>query len=158
MGRLGLDRGGLGYGRNPQCAYDGLLNRRGMLEILQVSALLLLIIAHGFLIRGCFGIKTELPLQGGTISSKIDRTADLLDEMAQLISDFSDNMAGGSVTQPVPSPMEAILSAFMSRVTPSPSHAKTSEEWEILPNNDNPTQTKQAEDQPNEPSSISTGG
>ena len=129
-----------------------------MLEILQVSALLLLIIAHGFLIRGCFGIKTELPLQGGTISSKIDRTADLLDEMAQLISDFSDSMVGGAVTQPVPSPMEAILSAFMSRVTPSPSHSKTSEEWEILPNNDNPTQTKQAEDQPNEPSSISTGG
>jgi len=112
-----------------------------MLEILQVSALLLLIIAHGFLIRGCFGIKTELPLQGGTISSKIDRTADLLDEMAQLISDFSDNMAGGTVTQPVPTPMEAILSAFMSRVTPSPSHAKTSEEWEILPNDNHPSQT-----------------
>ena len=129
-----------------------------MLEILQVSALLLLIIAHGFLIRGCFGIKTELPLQGGTISSKIDRTADLLDEMAQLISDFSDSMAGGAVTHPVPTPMEAILSAFMSRVTPTPSHAETSKEWEILPNDDNPTQTKQAEDQPNEPGSISTGG
>ena len=109
-----------------------------MLEILQVSALLLLIIAHGFLIRGCFGIKTELPLQGGTISSKIDRTADLLDEMAQLISDFSDSMTGTAVTQPVPTPMEAILSAFMAKVTPSPSHAETSKEWEILQDNTYP--------------------
>lgn len=129
-----------------------------MLEVLQVVALLLLIVAHGFLIRGCFGIRTELPLQGGSIASKIDRTADLLDEVAQLISDLTDNLPTQANTQPVSSPMEAILTSLISNIGNPQKHAKTSEEWEILPNNDNPTQTKQAEDQPNEPRSISTGG
>ena len=42
-------------------------------------------------------------------------------------------MAGGTVTQPVPTPMEAILNFYVKGNTVSKA-CKTSEEWEILPN------------------------
>ncbi|MGB2038179.1 MAG: hypothetical protein ACPHX8_06895 [Candidatus Poseidoniaceae archaeon] len=118
-----------------------------MLEVLQVVALLLLIVAHGFLIRGCFGIRTELPLQGGSIASKIDRTADLLDEVAQLIADLTDSMPAQPNTQPVSSPMEAILTSLISNIGKPQNHATTSEEREILEINNNPTTTKPEENE-----------
>jgi len=115
-----------------------------MLDALQAIGLLGLIACQYILIRGCFAIKDEIPLAGGSITTKIDRTADLLDEMAQLISDFSDSMTGSGNTPPPPSPMEAILTAFMSK-TAMGGHASQSQEWEILPNNDDPPQTVEAQ-------------
>lgn len=126
--------------------------RWAMLEHLQVVALLLLIIAHGFLIRGCFGIKMELPLQGGSIGSKIDRTADLLDEMAQLIADFSDSIGTTPDTQPPSSPMEMILTSLIGNITNPKKHATQSEEWTVLPNDDDKTTTNTEESERWEPS------
>jgi len=123
-----------------------------MLEVLQVVALLLLIIAHGFLIRGCFGIRTELPLQGGSIASKIDRTADLLDEVAQLIADLTDNMPVQPNTQPVSSPMEAILTSLISNIANPSKHATTSEERPIFEINNDKTTTNTQEGERGEPS------
>jgi len=115
-----------------------------MLDALQGLALLGLLICQYYLIRGCFAIQEGIADSGGSITTKIDRTADLLDEMAQLIADFSDSMGGEQHPQPPMSPMNALLTAFMSR-TPMADHATQSEEWEVLPNNDNPPQTVQAE-------------
>jgi hypothetical protein len=117
-----------------------------MLDALQAIALLGLIVCQYILIRGCFRINETIPLAGGNITAKIDRTADLLDEMAQLIADLSDGLGGSTVPQPVPSPMEALLSAFMSR-TAMGGHASQSQEWEILPPDENPT-TDTQNDQP----------
>jgi hypothetical protein len=112
-----------------------------MLDALQALALLGLIVCQYFLIRGCFGISEALPIQGGAITSKIDRTADLLDEVAQLIADLSDGLGGNGNAPPPPSPMEAILTAFMSK-TAMGGHASQSQEWEVLPPNqdENPPQ------------------
>ena len=120
-----------------------------MLELLQSVSLLALIITHAFLVRGCFSIKAELPIQGGQISTRLDRTADLLDEVAQLIADLSD----GAPSQNVPvaqtgSPIGDLLTTFLNnRMSTAMHHATQSEEWEVLPPQDDTHPTTQ-DDQP----------
>ena len=86
-----------------------------MLDEIQAAALLCLIGCHYYLIKGCFGIKEELPITGETISERIGKTSELLDEIAQIMSDFTD-----SIDLPKPhtpsSPMEAILTSFIGRM------------------------------------------
>ena len=122
-----------------------------MLDALQAIGLLGLIACQFILIRGCFKINESIPIQGGSISSRIDRTADLLDEVAQLISDFSDNLSGNGNTPPPPSPMEAILTALISKtnIGGNDTHGTKESEWEILPpDEDTKTQnTTQSEHQ-----------
>ena len=115
-----------------------------MLDALQAIGLLGLIACQFVLIRGCFKINETIPIAGGSITTKIDRTADLLDEVAQLISDFSDNITGSGNTPPPPSPMEAILNAFISKTTMG-DHATQSQEWEVLPPNDDETPPVEAQ-------------
>ena len=112
-----------------------------MLEELQAFALLGLIVTHGLLVRGCTSIREILPDEGGRIASKIDRTADLLDEVAQLISDLSDSAALPTKAQTPSSPIESLLSAFMTR-TAMQNHG-TTQEWEIHQTDNDPPQTEE---------------
>ena len=118
-----------------------------MLEEIQAFALLGLIVGHYFLIRGCFGIRESLPRESGVISGKIDRTADLLDEMAQIISDFADGVAEAQSppTQAIGGIPGLLSTRLMSNQQQAVEHAKKSEEWEVL-QNDHPQTTKQAKD------------
>lgn len=110
-----------------------------MLEEMQSVALLGLLVCQYYLIRGCFRINETIPVAGGTISGKIDRTADLLDEVAQLIADFSDNITPPAVAQP-PGGLGDLVATFLNnRMNTAGNHATTSEEWEVLPPNDDPT-------------------
>ena len=118
-----------------------------MLEAVQAISLLALIVAHYFLIRGCFSIKEEMPIQGNRITTKIDTVSNYLDELNQLISDFSDSMPSSGNNHPPSSPMEVLLTSFMSSMTKQ-NHAPKEAEWEIL--QDNPNKTAQAQDQPHE--------
>jgi hypothetical protein len=105
-----------------------------MLDYLQAFSLLALIVTHYFLVRGCFSIKEELPLQGGILAGRIDRTADLLDEVAQLIADLSDGPSPPAVAQP-PSGLGEMVAMFLNnRMNPASAHATQSAEWEVLPN------------------------
>ena len=116
-----------------------------MLEELQALALLALVIAHGFLVRGCIGIHRELPEQGQQISNRIERTSDLLDEMAQLISDLADALpAKASSAQPSGGIGELLSGLLMSKMNMASEHG-TTQEWEILQNNENPP-THETED------------
>jgi hypothetical protein len=117
-----------------------------MLEELQALALLALVIAHGFLVRGCIGIHRELPEQGQQISSRIERTSDLLDEMAQLIADLADSIPTNAGSAQPPGGIGDLLSGLlMSKMNLGSQHGQT-QEWEILETNDNPPPTLQAED------------
>lgn len=106
-----------------------------MLDYLTLTSLILLIVAHGFLIRGCFGIRSEIPNQGGAIGSRMDTISEYLDEVAQLISDLSDNMVSGGNSHPPSSPFEAILSSLISNMTMPPDYAEKVEEWAVQENN-----------------------
>ena len=59
-----------------------------MTEELILAALILLIIAHGFLIRGCYGLHTSIPAESQNLRSDLDNVRDLLDEALDLIADF----------------------------------------------------------------------
>lgn len=116
-----------------------------MLDEMQGLALLGLLICQYYLIRGCFQIKDEIPLAGGSISVKIDRTADLLDEVAQLIADLGDAVSPPAVAQP-PSGIGDLVATFLNnRMNTAGEHATTQQEWEVLPPNENPT-PEQAQD------------
>jgi hypothetical protein len=115
-----------------------------MLDYLQAFSLLALIVTHFFLVRGCFSIKEELPLQGGMLATRIDRTADLLDEVAQLIADLSDGASPPAVAQP-PSGLGEMVAMFLNnRMNSAENHAPQSEEWEVQFPNDNPPPTNEA--------------
>lgn len=118
-----------------------------MLEALTAVSLLLLIITHFFLVRGCFSIKEELPLQGGMLATRIDRTADLLDEVAQLIADLSDGSSPPAVAQPPAGLGEMVAMFLNNRMNTASAHGQTSEEWEVYPPNDDPTTTSEASPQ-----------
>jgi len=110
-----------------------------MLDEMQGLALLGLLICQYYLIRGCFQIKDEIPLAGGSISGKIDRTADLLDEVAQLISDLGDAVSGPSVAQPPTGLGDLVASVLNNAMKPVGEHGTTQSEWEVLPPDENPT-------------------
>lgn len=116
-----------------------------MLDAIQATSLLALIIAHSFLIRGCFKIKEEMPIQGTRITTKIDTVSEYLDELNQLISDFSDSMPSNNNTQTASSPMEVLLTSFMSSMTKQ-NHAPKESEWEVLPPNEDSTPPVEAQD------------
>jgi hypothetical protein len=104
-----------------------------MLEEIQAIGLVGLVVAHYFLIRGCFGIRESIPVQSGVISMKIDRTADLLDEMAQIIADFADGVqpTSGPPAQAM-SGWPALLSTMLMRnQAQGLEHAETQTEWAI---------------------------
>lgn len=117
-----------------------------MLDAVQALSMLALIITHAFLVRGCMSIKAELPIQGGQITNRLDRTADLLDEVAQLIADLAD----GAPSQNVPvaqtgSPIGDLLTMFLNNRMNMPqvdSDATKEQEWEIYPPNKNPPQVE----------------
>jgi len=123
-----------------------------MLDEIQAVALLCLLGCHYFLIKGCFGIRDELPISSESITDRITKTSDLLDEIAQIMSDFTDFVESPKPHTPT-NPMEAILTSLISRMGMggTDSNAKKESEWEILPPNE--TQTKQAEDEPDQHSS-----
>ena len=119
-----------------------------MLEYLYLICLLCLTISVPILIRGCFEIHKELPTQGTGISERIDKVADLLDEMADLINNaLPNNPDLQPVAQMPTSPLMSLLSAFMPN-TPSPqSYASKTQQTqrEIYEVNDPQTQEAQTE-------------
>jgi len=122
-----------------------------MLEALTAVSLLLLIITHFFLVRGCFSIKAELPVQGGILAGRLDRTADLLDEVAQLIADLGDGAPSQSpALAQTGSPVGDLLTMFLNNrmnMGGVDSHAEKEQEWEIYPPTNDPTTTNEASPQ-----------
>ena len=116
-----------------------------MLEAIQAISLLGLIVGHYYLIRGCFSIREAIPEQGSAISNRIDRTADLLDELAQLMSDLLDGQTPSppAIAQ-TGSPIADLLTTFLMRqAAPAVPHGTQSEEWEIHPTDQNQTTNSQ---------------
>ena len=110
-----------------------------MLEEMQSLALLGLLACQWVLIRGCFRINESIPVAGGGIREEITRTADLIDEVAQLIADLGDSVPPAAVAHTPSSPLD-LLGAFLNnRMNTAQPHATPSEEWEVLPNDPNPT-------------------
>ncbi len=114
-----------------------------MLEELQAFALLGLIGTHYFLVRSCFGIKEELPIQGRAITDRLEQTSDLLDEVAQLIADLGDATSQKPPEAGSNSPFGIILNSLLNSNGMAGKHATPEQEWEVLPPDDDQTPTQE---------------
>jgi len=115
------------------------------LQLIQSIALIMILASHYILIRGCFGIKTELPTQGGAITSQIQEVCTLLDEVAQLMADLLDGQPATGSNQPEGSVFGQLVNSLISNTMNRDSHATTSEERTIHEVLDNTT-TQNAQD------------
>lgn len=110
------------------------------------AVLTLILVSHLFLIRGCFKINENLPLQGGKISEDIRDVGTILDEMADLIHAVGESfpMAAAAST-PTGSPLGDLLHMFLnnSRST-AEEHGPFTELRQVQ--KDNPPTTLETED------------
>ena len=129
-----------------------------MLEYLYLICLLCLTISVPILIRGCFSIHSQMPTQGGAISERIDKVADLLDEMADIINNairFQEEIT--PIAQTASSPIMSILNAFMSNTASPPKHGETQQTQREIYEIHDPQET-QTETITDEYSPVNTGG
>jgi len=125
-----------------------------MLEYLYLVCLLCLTISVPILIRGCFNIHKELPSQGQGIGERIDKVADLLDEMAEMAADFGRQTESiTSVSQTPTNPLMAILTGLMSGTPSPPEHGSKTQQTEREIYEVIEPQTTQTEDELNQHSS-----
>lgn len=123
-----------------------------MLEELQAFALLGLIGTHYFLVRGCFSIKNELPVQGRSITEGLERTSELLDEVAQLIADLGDSVPASTPAAGSDSPFGLILNSLLNRTPMSAEYGTKDEERAVYETVIHPTQSE-TEDEHHQPRS-----
>lgn len=114
-------------------------------ELLTLLCLLALAISVPIFARGCHQIKSEIPFQGENITNQIEKTSTLLDEMCDMINEFTSSAIESTqqITQP-PTDMLSILTALLKPRTPSPViHGETQEERQIYEIDEkNTTQTE----------------
>jgi hypothetical protein len=117
-----------------------------MLQELQTLALVGLLVSTYYLTVGCRRIGDSLPTESGQISDKVAGATEVLDDIADLLNEAVQSFAGMGATQTPSSPMEAILSGFITSMTSKANHGTQSQEWEVLPpdeNTDSPEATNQ---------------
>ena len=110
-----------------------------MLQELQTFALVGLLVSTYYLTIGCRKIGDSLPAESGNISEKVAGATEVLDDIADLLNEALQSLAGGGTTQTPSSPMEAILSGFISSMTSKANHGTQSQEWQVHENNTPPT-------------------
>ena len=94
--------------------------------------------------KSCFQFKGEIPHQGEEITNRIEKVHAVLDELADIINDFSQNIPVPEIAQTPNNPIMSLLASIISP-TPSPlGHGnKTQEERTIHEINEtNKTQTE----------------
>ena len=122
-----------------------------MLDYLYLICLLCLTISVPILIRGCFNLHAETGHQGGTISDRIDKVADLLDEMDDLINNaLPNNPDLVQVSQTPTNPLMALLSAFMTPTASQQNHASTTQQTQREIYEVNHPQTQEAQIESNQ--------
>ena len=116
-----------------------------MQDEMLTAALILLILAHGVLIRSCYALHTTIPQQSTEVQTRLDGVTSLLDEALDMIAEH------GSALSPVKAhqnPFEAgggnILSTLISSMMLNRQHGHQTQpqEWEVYPPNE-PTPTNE---------------
>lgn len=125
---------------------------------LVMLALILLILAHGVLIRSCYALHTEIPKQSEDVSSRLDNVSSLLDEALDMLAD-----AGSAVTQsvanasPFESPPQSILSTLITSMLMRQNHASTTQQEQREIHEVDPSTTNAQDDQRGEHSAEPFG-
>jgi len=102
-----------------------------MLEYMYLLCLLSLSISVPILIRGCVRLNESTATNGGGISERIDKVADLLDEMADIINNavqFQEAIMPAAQT--ASHPLLSALNLFMNRTPSNPEHGNEKKQTE----------------------------
>ena len=116
-----------------------------MIEELQTLALVGLLVSTYYLTIGCRRIGDSLPTESSQISDKVAGATEVLDDIADLLNEALQSLSGVGATQTPSSPMEAILSGFITSMTSKANHGPLTEEWQIR--KDDPPPTLETENQ-----------
>jgi len=111
-----------------------------MLEELQTLALVGLLVSTYYLTVGCRKIGDSMPQESTNITDKVAGVTEVLDDIADLLNEGLQSVTGNSLAQTAASPMQSILSAFLSSANTPKQHGNTTqpEEWEVLDPKENP--------------------
>ena len=109
-----------------------------MLQELQTLALVGLLVSTYYLTVGCRRIGDSLPTESGQITEKVAGATEVLDDIADLLNEAVQSFAGMGATQTPSSPMEAILSGFITSMTSKANHGNTLKEERTIYENDSP--------------------
>ena len=110
------------------------------------TALILLIIGHALLIRGCFKINQTLPTESGYITTEIRQVSGVLDEVADLLNELLNS---GGAMKPIPNQppnlIESLLNSFLNKTPMASDYGDQTQqnEWEIFETDENPLKTKE---------------
>ena len=103
-----------------------------MLNEMTLICLLCLVIAHGFLIKGCFKINDQIPTSTEAITSQFETTSNLLNELCDIIAELTPasqtTMQKSNIGGSIP---EMLTTLLMNNLAQSQKHGPTtqSEEW-----------------------------
>lgn len=101
-----------------------------MLDYLIGTALILLLIGHALLIRGCFAIGEHL-VGVGDLPDNLSGVTDLLGRSAEALDFIADILNEQGNSQTAPAPPGGLLGAFLGSMM-MPQHGRTSEqEWAV---------------------------
>lgn len=121
-----------------------------MLDYLTALTMLLLVIGHALLIKKCTKLTDEIEPSAGKLSSEMSDITGLLNELCDIIHEATNSLipkAAESAQTGVG--MMDLLSAFLKPNNPmgqiDSDGYKKQEDWEILSQNDNPTQVEAEE-------------
>ena len=112
-----------------------------MTDTLTLLALILLICAHGVLIRSCYNLHSSIPEQSSQVQTRIDSVHSLLDEALDMIHDFENSAIAQKVTQPLAfeSGGAGILSTLLTSMLMPSEHGHPQEQKQrTIQQNDSP--------------------
>jgi len=86
-----------------------------MLDYWITLALILLCVAQGMLIRGCFKINDSLAPVTDEMAGKFDTISEILNEAVDVLYDLAGGSSGGGSSAPS-SPIESIVNSLISSI------------------------------------------
>jgi hypothetical protein len=116
-----------------------------MTEFLILLALLMLIVTHAFLVKGCYELHRIIPKSSNDVASEASRITDILDEVADLIHSALENISPSTGHSPAPSIQETLLTGLISKFTMPQEHGPFTEIRQV--HEDNPPKTLETENQ-----------
>ena len=104
-----------------------------MLEEMTLLCLMLMLIGHGMLIRGCTSIQASIPVSTDRIESKFNGISTILDELADIIHELGSGspppaMQNAALGGSLPEMLTALL---MSKVSMNNTHGPQTQQREI---------------------------
>ena len=110
-----------------------------MLEELQTLALVGLLVSTYYLTVGCRKIGDSMPQESTNITDKVAGVTEVLDDIADLLNEALESFTNNPITQTPSSPVQSILSAFLSSATTPKEHGSLTQEWQVHQNDSPPT-------------------